>query len=49
VGERFHNLFVLASDEQGAFYFHPSDESLSLGIPERKKALGCSGFEGRQL
>jgi hypothetical protein len=25
-----------------AFYFHPTDEDLSAGTPERKKPLGCS-------
>jgi hypothetical protein len=25
--------------EKGGFYFHPSDENLSSGIPEREKTL----------
>jgi hypothetical protein len=25
---------------KGGFYFHPTDEHLSVGTPERKKPLG---------
>ena len=37
--ERFSNTYVLTDSIEGGFYFHPSDEDLSLGTPLRKKPL----------
>jgi nicotinate-nucleotide adenylyltransferase len=37
--ERFSNTCALASTVKGDFYFHPSDEDLSLGARLRKKSL----------
>jgi hypothetical protein len=34
---------------QGDFCFHPSDEDLSPGTPERKKPLEGNGFGVQQL
>jgi hypothetical protein len=42
--ERFHNSFALSGIVQGGIHFHPSDENLSLGTPERKMPLEASGF-----
>jgi hypothetical protein len=36
--ERFSNSLAIASTVQGGFYFHPSDEDLSLGAPDEKAA-----------
>jgi hypothetical protein len=35
IAERFSDLYILANSAQGGFYFHPSDETLSSGNPER--------------
>jgi hypothetical protein len=32
---------------QGGFYFHPTDEDLSVGTPKRKKPLGRIKFPYR--
>ena len=37
--ERFSNSRAPASQVKGGFYFHPGDEGLSPGTPERKKPL----------
>ena len=34
---------------RGGFFFHPSDEDLSPGTPERKKPLESNGFGVHQL
>jgi hypothetical protein len=34
---------------QGGFFFHPSDEDLSPGTPEKKKPLSGCGFGVEQL
>jgi hypothetical protein len=47
--ERFHNSRAIAGIEQDGFYFHPSDEDLSLGTPVRKKPFSGSGFGVQQL
>src|ERR1035437_4600321 len=47
--ERFSSSRGVSSAVQGGFYFHPSDENLSLGTPERKKPLSGSGFPPQQL
>ncbi len=37
--ERFRFTHQHREDVEGGFYFHPNDEDLSLGTPERKKPL----------
>jgi len=38
--ERLSNRYNPTGFLEGGFYFHPSDEDLSLGTPLRKKPLG---------
>jgi hypothetical protein len=47
--EQFSNSRTLTNSVQGGFYFHPSDEDLSLETPDRKKPLSCCGFGVLQL
>jgi hypothetical protein len=42
--EQFSNLYALSKTVKGGFYFHPSDEDLSLGTPVRIKPLSSCGF-----
>ena len=46
------NSWVVFRTEQGGFYFHPTDEDLSAGVPVKEKAtqrtLAADGAE-RQL
>jgi hypothetical protein len=37
--EHFYFTVDITSSIEGGFYFHPSDEDLSPGTPERKKPL----------
>ena len=45
--ERNQSKHALAIGMRGGFSFHPTDESLSVGTPERKKPLGVmlSGYD----
>jgi hypothetical protein len=43
LSERFHNFRALPGFAEGGIYFHPSDEDLSLGTPDRKMPLGSRG------
>lgn len=47
--ERFSSSRGVSSAVKGGFYFHPSDEGLSLGAPVRKKPLSSGGFPLEQL
>src|ERR1035437_3088545 len=47
--ERFSSSRGVSGTVQGGFYFHPSDEDLSLGTPERKKPLSRCGYPLQQL
>jgi hypothetical protein len=42
--ERFSSKCGVWRIVYGGFYFHPSDEDLSLGAPERKKPLERQWF-----
>jgi hypothetical protein len=42
--ERNQSKRVLVESFLGGFFFHPSDEDLSLGTPEKKKPLGGFAF-----
>jgi len=39
IPERFGNTCRLYEGVQGAFYFHPNEQSPLVGTPERKKHL----------
>ena len=47
--ERFSNTYVLSDSIEGGFYFHPSDEDLSLRAPVEEKATLRRGFGVQQL
>jgi polysaccharide export outer membrane protein len=38
--ERFQSLLALLASAKGGVYFHPTDEDLSVGNPDRKTPLG---------
>jgi hypothetical protein len=46
---RFSNFRGVTKGVQSGFYFHPTDEDLSAGTPERKKPLEGRGFPLHQL
>ncbi len=47
--EQNQNSRAEAKGLQGGIYFHPCDEDLSQGTPERKKPLGWRAFGTHQL